>query len=159
MLETVRVHVDQDTADILERITQGITDQLSETPYWTDAFSRDLKEHLAGIVTLRPDWVSQEKEKLCQRLQEHFDHLETVVCDVQAAEQVHLKTLDEHIRNFNADTQQRLTELETRFQQLSTNVSTSVSAIQTQTVILSECQEQLAVLGRPWWKKLFGRVK
>lgn len=159
MLEKVRVHVDQDTADILDRITRGITDQFSETPYWTHEFSRDLKEHLADIAAFPPGWVEQEKEKLFQRLNQHLNQLETAIREGQAAEQAPLKKLDVHIRNIQAETQQRLNELETRFQELSTGVSTLVSLVHAQSVTLAACQEELAMLVRPWWRKLLGRGK
>lgn len=159
MLEKIRVQVDQDTADILEKITQGITDQLSETPYWTHEFSRDLMEHLVDITALPPVWVEQEKEKLLQHLHQQFDHLETAMREGQAAEQAPLKKLDEHIRNLQAETQQRLDEIETQFHGLNTSVSTLVSLAQAQSVTLAACQEKLTMLGRPWWKKLFRREK
>lgn len=201
MLEEVRVHVDQDTEAILEKITQGIVDHLSETPFWTREFSRDLKDQLSEIFSLQPSLVEREREKLTQSLQQRFDRIETVVRESQAFEQAALQKLSELIRaavssaeelnSIKADiqrhgndghlfreaikeqidriadslmavqgeSQHRHESFEVRYQELSSDVSTLLSVVQAQSATLAACQEELAMINRPWWKKLLWRGK
>jgi len=197
MLEEVRVHVDQDTEAILEKITQGIADHLSETPFWTREFSSDLKEQLAEA----PGWVELEREKLTQSLRQGLDRIESAVRASQDFEQGVLKRLNELIeasgfvaeeqntlkeymqrdennehlfreeikeqveritdslRTVQGESQQRFELLEVRHQELGNIISALVELTQAQSATLAACHNELILLNKPWWKKLFRRGK